>query len=116
MITFVIQIKDGDPKLTKPKCQDAIKDRFGIKIHRRSLERALARKKKRSPHADGCGGQRLLLALRIALIEVLHFWSHAFFENLFQPCQRLFVPLGIHAVQVYLLPSDGWQVFNALEV
>jgi hypothetical protein len=57
VITFVIQIKADDPKLTKPECQDGTKDRFGIKVHRRSLERALARTKEAQPEADGCGGQ-----------------------------------------------------------
>lgn len=50
VIAFFTQIKADNPKLTTPECLAAIKDRFGIKIHRRSLERALARKKKaRSP-------------------------------------------------------------------
>ena len=35
------------PRLTTSQCLDAIEARFGIKVHRRSLERALARKKKR---------------------------------------------------------------------
>jgi hypothetical protein len=33
--------------MTTSQCLDAIESRFGIEVHRRSLERALARKKKR---------------------------------------------------------------------
>src|SRR5579883_1910936 len=44
---FVVDLKAARPKLTTSQCLDAIETRFGIKVHRRSLERALARKKKR---------------------------------------------------------------------
>lgn len=47
VIVFVTGIKSASAKLTTPQCLDAIDARFGIKVHRRSLERALARKKKR---------------------------------------------------------------------
>ena len=49
VIAFVTQIKADNPKLTTPECLTAIKDRFNIKFHRRSLERALAKKKKAQP-------------------------------------------------------------------
>jgi len=47
VIAFVANLKAGRPVLTTLQCLDAIETRFGIKVHRRSLERALARKKKR---------------------------------------------------------------------
>jgi len=47
VIAFVADLKVGRPELTTPQCLEAIETRFGIKVHRRSLERALARKKKR---------------------------------------------------------------------
>jgi transposase len=46
-IAFVAELKAASPELTTPECLDAIEERFGVKVHRRSLERALARKKKR---------------------------------------------------------------------
>jgi transposase len=46
VVTFVIDLKTAQPELTTPECLAAIKTRFGVKVHRRSLERALARKKK----------------------------------------------------------------------
>jgi hypothetical protein len=48
MIAFVVDLKAASPELTTPECLDAIEDRFGVRVHRRSLERALARKKKRN--------------------------------------------------------------------
>jgi hypothetical protein len=47
VIAFVAEIKAENPALTTPQCLHAIEQRFGFKVHRRSLERALARKKKR---------------------------------------------------------------------
>jgi transposase len=47
VIAFVVDLKAARPELTTLQCLDAIETRFGIKVHRRSLERALARKKKR---------------------------------------------------------------------
>jgi transposase len=47
VIAFVTDLKAASPELTTSQCLDAIEARFGVKIHRRSLERALARKKKR---------------------------------------------------------------------
>jgi transposase len=47
VIAFVSDLKAASPELTTSQCLDAIAARFGVKIHRRSLERALARKKKR---------------------------------------------------------------------
>jgi transposase len=47
MIAFVTELRTRNPTLTTPQCLHAIEERFGVKMHRRSLERALARKKKR---------------------------------------------------------------------
>lgn len=44
---FVAELKAQNPTLTTPQCLHAIEQRFGVKLHRRSLERAVARKKKR---------------------------------------------------------------------
>ncbi len=48
VVAFVVDLKAVSPELTTPQCLAAVETRFGIKVHRRSLERALARKKKRS--------------------------------------------------------------------
>jgi transposase len=47
VIAFVLDLKAASPALTTSQCLGAIEARFGIKVHRRSLERALAHKKKR---------------------------------------------------------------------
>jgi hypothetical protein len=47
VVAFVVDLKTASPALTTSQCVGAIETRFGIKVHRRSLERALARKKKR---------------------------------------------------------------------
>jgi len=47
VVAFAIEFKTEKPEMTTLQCLDAIKSRFGVKVHRRSLERALARKKKR---------------------------------------------------------------------
>jgi transposase len=47
VIAFVAERKAENPGLTTPQCLVAIEEHFGVKVHRRSLERALARKKKR---------------------------------------------------------------------
>jgi transposase len=46
VIAFVTDLKAASPETTTWQCLDAIEARFGVKVHRRSLERALARKKK----------------------------------------------------------------------
>ena len=47
VVAFVVDLKAAKPNLTTSQCLQEIETRFGIKVHRRSLERALARKKKR---------------------------------------------------------------------
>jgi transposase len=47
VVAFVGDLKAGSPELTTSQCLKEIETQFGIQVHRRSLERALARKKKR---------------------------------------------------------------------
>jgi transposase len=47
VIAFATELKAAKPEMTTSQCLDAIESRFGVKVHRRSLERAVARKKKR---------------------------------------------------------------------
>ncbi len=47
VLAFTIELKAQNRQLTTPQCLAAIESRFGVKAHRRSLERALTRKKKR---------------------------------------------------------------------
>jgi transposase len=44
---FAAKLKADSPEMTAAQRIEAIKSRFGIEVHRRSLERALTRKKKR---------------------------------------------------------------------
>jgi transposase len=46
VVDFVTDLKTQRPELTTPQCVAAIEAQFNVKVHRRSLERALARKKK----------------------------------------------------------------------
>jgi len=46
VVAFITDLKAAHPELTTPQCLAAIETRFSIKVHRRSLERALAGKKK----------------------------------------------------------------------
>src|SRR6202167_1257625 len=46
VIAFVDELKSTKPDLTLPQVISAIAARFGLDVHRRSLERALTRKKK----------------------------------------------------------------------
>ena len=45
VVDFVTTLKDQQPELTTSQCVAAIEATFDVKVHRRSLERALARKK-----------------------------------------------------------------------
>jgi transposase len=47
VVAFVGDLRAASPELTTLQCLKEIEARFGIKVHRRSLERALAGKKKR---------------------------------------------------------------------
>jgi hypothetical protein len=40
IVAFVRALKAADPGLTTPACLRTIQDRFGVTVHRRSLERA----------------------------------------------------------------------------
>ena len=46
VIEHVGNLKAASPGLTTVECIQAVKDKFGITVHRRSLERALSAKKK----------------------------------------------------------------------
>lgn len=46
MLVFDTDLRTGSPQMTMTERLTAIEERFDVKIHRRSLERALARKKK----------------------------------------------------------------------
>jgi transposase len=47
VVAFLTDLKAASPELTMSQCLAAIEAQFSIKVHRRSLERALAGKKKR---------------------------------------------------------------------
>jgi hypothetical protein len=49
IVAFVRALKAADPALTTPACLRAIQDRFGVTVHRRSLERALTRPEPSTP-------------------------------------------------------------------
>jgi len=46
VLSFVDEVKTASPGLTVPQVVGMIAEKFGFNVHRRSLERALARKKK----------------------------------------------------------------------
>ena len=46
VIEYVRALRADEPALTTVACVQAVQEKFGIRIHRRSLERALASKKK----------------------------------------------------------------------
>lgn len=48
IVGFVGELKTARPDITLPQCIAEITTRFGVTVHRRSLERAMARKKKRT--------------------------------------------------------------------
>ena len=48
VIDYVRDLKAASPDVTTPECIKAVEEKFGITVHRRSLERALAGKKKLS--------------------------------------------------------------------
>jgi transposase len=67
VLTFVEEVKAATPDLTLPQVIGMIAGRFGRDVHRRSLERALARKKNSPPlprRSWGRGHQRLRAAAR----------------------------------------------------
>jgi transposase len=45
VLDYVKTLRAEDPSLTTVQCVQAVQQRFGITIHRRSLERALSKKK-----------------------------------------------------------------------
>ena len=58
VIDYVVALRTAEPGLTTVACVQAVQEKFGITVHRRSLERALASKKNRairrkSTHSGG---------------------------------------------------------------
>ena len=49
VMSFVDELLEEDPSQTTPDLLSAIKDRFGIAVHRRSVERAIHRREKKTP-------------------------------------------------------------------
>lgn len=47
VLEYTQTLKNADSKITTTRCVQEIQQRFGISVHRRSLERALQSKKKR---------------------------------------------------------------------
>jgi len=47
VLDYVASLRESEPQLTTVQCVKAIQERFAMTIHRRSLERALARRKKK---------------------------------------------------------------------
>src|SRR5207247_6036369 len=46
VIEYVRNLRAGEPAMTTLACVQAVQEKFGIVVHRRSLERALSGKKK----------------------------------------------------------------------
>ena len=52
VVAFAVELRAVNPELTTSQCLVEIATKFGVKVHRRSLERALARKKNESIRVD----------------------------------------------------------------
>jgi transposase len=50
VLDYVASLRESDPRPTTVQCVKAVQERLAITIHRRSLERALARRKKKPRH------------------------------------------------------------------
>jgi transposase len=49
VLDYVATLRAAEPGLTTVQCVQAVQEHFGVTLHRRSLERALARSKKKPP-------------------------------------------------------------------
>jgi len=49
VLNYVASLRAAEPGLTTVRCVRAVQEHFGVTLHRRSLERALARSKKKPP-------------------------------------------------------------------
>ena len=49
VVEFLEQLRRDDPSLRSPEMATRVLERFGLKVHPRSIERALARTKKKLP-------------------------------------------------------------------
>lgn len=52
VMAMVEQARAGDPALTATRLAALVRERFGIVVHPRSIERALARRQKKRPDTD----------------------------------------------------------------
>ena len=52
VVQHIVALKTADPTLTTAQCVQEIQQRFGISVHRRSLERALQSKKNGAPRSN----------------------------------------------------------------
>ena len=48
-VTFLQRLRSADPSLRAPQLARRVRERFGRKVHPRSIERALARQEKKRP-------------------------------------------------------------------
>ena len=62
MLAFDVDLRTRSPGMTMAERLAAIEHRFGIKVHRRSLERAVARKKKMTRAGPSIGATQLAAA------------------------------------------------------
>ena len=49
VLDYIATLRATEPGLTTVQCVRAVRDHFGVTLHRRSLERALARSQKKPP-------------------------------------------------------------------
>jgi transposase len=49
VLEYIASLRSAEPGLSTVQCVRAVQEHFGVTLHRRSLERALARSKKKPP-------------------------------------------------------------------
>jgi transposase len=49
VLAFIEELRAAEPELDAPALIERIAERFGLSVHRRTVERALARRKKKRP-------------------------------------------------------------------
>ena len=52
VLDYVASLRAAEPGLTTVQCVRAVQEHYGVTLHRRSLERALARSKKKPPRRN----------------------------------------------------------------
>lgn len=53
VMAFVDELREGDPGMDAPELSQRIAERFGLSVHPRSIERALARREKKRRQSSG---------------------------------------------------------------